>query len=359
MMDSSIHNFEGDPQDEAAWQAFVAENTLSSATGQKRASAQAHVQNAIYESFLLFVILVACLGTVFWQRNAAQVMALQTEVHTLQEKVSSAEAQLKTSVPDAAVTKPALQPPLVRIVETDYLRFIVEQDNFAFVIPLVATVDAEYRQISSDLGVEPMPMGEKLNVYLSDEPVDRLSAPYAELHGIFINRLTDAPQPGEDSGNSAMHHFYQPLMTELTRRQLTQAFSNRTIPVRWNALAGSLYQCALQSQPPKPVTQLRPDELQRRYDAQACQPGMVELPFEPGNRLFINAYMKSPEVADPLAEYIVATYGRAAIPMLLDVLARCDDWSQVPPKAFAISADQFTEEWHAYLAQHYPRASAE
>lgn len=61
----------------------------------------------------------------------------------------------------------------VQLIETDHLRFIIEQENMPFVIPIASMVDAEYRQLSIDLEVAPAAAAEKLNIFVTNDEVNQ------------------------------------------------------------------------------------------------------------------------------------------------------------------------------------------
>jgi hypothetical protein len=51
-----------------------------------------------------------------------------------------------------------------------------------------------------------------------------------------------------------------------------------------------------------------------------------------------------------LIEYVVATYGRAALPRLVTALGEHAGWHTLIPAVFGVSAAEFEAGWHAYLA---------
>jgi hypothetical protein len=54
-----------------------------------------------------------------------------------------------------------------------------------------------------------------------------------------------------------------------------------------------------------------------------------------------------------LLEYAVVAYGYEQLPVLLASLARHDDWDTLLPAVYGISASEFEQGWHAYLAKEY------
>lgn len=142
------------------------------------------------------------------------------------------------------------------------------------------------------------------------------------------------------------------LFGQLARRALAHVVNERTIKPQWGALVGTLARY-LTRQLPEPAAALQPIQLERRQSAQRLSPHWIRLTHELDDWLFpypSQAYT----VADPLVEYIVVTYGRASVPVLLDALCEYEEWEEVVAAVFAISADQFEAEWHTYLQEHYP-----
>lgn len=59
------------------------------------------------------------------------------------------------------------------------------------------------------------------------------------------------------------------------------------------------------------------------------------------------------EVARLLVEYIRAEYGDARLPVLLTALSHRENWETLAPAIFDLSADEFEQKWHEYLARQY------
>lgn len=60
-----------------------------------------------------------------------------------------------------------------------------------------------------------------------------------------------------------------------------------------------------------------------------------------------------------IVEYIVATYGRERLPMLLKGLGQHDTWETLLPAVFGVSPTDFEAGWQAYLKEHYGVSSSE
>jgi hypothetical protein len=74
------------------------------------------------------------------------------------------------------------------------------------------------------------------------------------------------------------------------------------------------------------------------------------------------AYGKAPPWGETVAletliEYAVATYGNERLPMLLDTLTTHDNWIDLIPAVFSVSAAKFERDWQAYVVEQYAAAS--
>lgn len=59
------------------------------------------------------------------------------------------------------------------------------------------------------------------------------------------------------------------------------------------------------------------------------------------------------EVADPLIEFIVESYGYATTLALVEALGRYENWEEVAPEVFQLSAEELEVTWHEYLDMKY------
>lgn len=352
MVTSSLHQFDGDPADDRAWQAFVAANSESSAAEPMLATTPSTALNALYELFLLFVVVVALVGTVLWQRSVNRLAELEAQVQALQEQLALADTPLKSDTVSTGTARERAQPSVLHLIESDYFRFVVDPGNMAVVSTVVARIDANYRQLCADLGVDAMLGQDKLMIYVIDNTYGRKSSPYAEDVEITVD-LSSYGQVTTTGWSEQVQLIYNDLFGQLARHTLDEALSNRQIKLQWNAVIDSLYRYLAQSQLPKPVGALQSYELQRCYVAQTYSPNLAKLRFEPGDWMYPD-YTVAYAAADPLVEYILVTYGRESIPQLLDALREYGDWAEIAPAAFSVPVGQFEAEWHTYLQAQYP-----
>ncbi len=362
MIAHTFYQFDGDPADERAWQAFVAANSESFPVDQPQHSSATRSLTAIYESFLIFTILVAFVGVMLWQRSTTRMAGLEAQVQTLAAQLAAAERASE----QAAIAKDVQSQPQAKtvrhIVERDVLRFVVESANLPAIIPLTAKVDEAYRRLCEDLALDPLANGEKRTIYVTDQVNSDSAELFTALDMIVV---VAAPQtyPALDvegaitasaiPGRELTEQIYNDLYQQLARKALADAIAARRIKLVWNVFIGHLTQQVARNQPLKTAAVALTSNVEVSHVAQTLSPAVVEVKYEPGNWMYgDNTWAHT--VAEPLVAYILATYGRASIPPLLDALSVYDSWDEIPPVVFGISADQFEAEWHVYLQEHYP-----
>lgn len=352
MTANTFYHFDGDPADETAWQRFIAEHRVPSAGEQQPVTTSATAVKQLTELFLLFVVVVALVGTVLRQQNIRQVEALKLEVERLQAELAAAVDVPKAAGLAVNAMNEEKTPPVLHVIETEFFRFYVEAGYMDAVTHVVSTVDEEYRQLSMDLGLAIIAEGDKQPVYVAD-----MSEPYkANLPTLFgVIGIDMAPATRQTTHNpvAQVQLIHDSLFGQTIQTIVAQMVSSRTIKPQWNALVGHLAANLTQPQLPKSVDELRPEELQNRQFAQRLSPHQAKLTYEPGNWMYPE-YNLANTVADSLGEYILVTYGRAVVPPLLDTLSEYQEWEEVVVAVFNISPEQFKAEWHAYLQEHYP-----
>jgi hypothetical protein len=129
--------------------------------------------------------------------------------------------------------------------------------------------------------------------------------------------------------------------------------NSKQIYPTWNVLISHLYHDIVRPEPVQTMDTLQAFEISKRRYAQRLSPNSVVVNSEPGNWIDPN-YTLADTVADPLAEYIFASYGTEYIPPLLDACTNYQTWNEVAPAVFGVTAEEFRADWHAYLAEKYP-----
>jgi uncharacterized membrane-anchored protein YhcB (DUF1043 family) len=347
MVSYSTHQFNGNPEDEGAWQAFVAANRESSPVVQKRPSA-----SLMYELILMVMMVGLAAGVIFVQKTTARLVQLEGALQTLQDTLSATQNPPEVNTTSARADTEYTQLLMLHMIETDFFRFVVEPKNLAVVASVISRIDTDYRQLYEDLGLESNSEREKLTVYVTDKANGRKAGPYTAPGAIAID-LSAYTQPATKQASELAQRLYDELFDQLARRTLDEVLSNRKVKPQWGAVIGNLYAYLAQSQLPKSVDELQAHELQRRQLAQTQSLNSTQLRLEHGSWMYPD-YRLANQVTDPLVEYIVVTYGRALIPKLIDALGEHEVWDTIAPAVFAISADQLETDWHAYLQKHYP-----
>ncbi|MEZ4658223.1 MAG: hypothetical protein R2911_11680 [Caldilineaceae bacterium] len=354
MAESSFYQFQGDPDDEAAWQAFVAANSESTGDAQAGNSSSATVLKSFYHLILILVIGGAFAGTVLWQQNAQQITALETEVQTLEKQLADSEtAQANEALShDAAPSMALTSSPAHQVIETQFLRLVVEAGMANVANAIAPELDYAYSQLRADLGLAGAPVGEKISILLVNDGADYAAGAYAEL-GVIVVDWTSYGLPGEEARREFPQVVYSDLYCELAQRLLQRALMVRHISPSWAAVITHLYSFVEQDPISTEIEALPAHEVQQRQMAQLLSPNTALLSKEPADWMYPD-YMLAHAAADSLVEYILMTYGRESVPRLLDAMSGANNWNAVAPAAFGIPPAQFEAEWRAYLAAHYP-----
>ena len=354
MAESSFYQFQGDPDDEAAWQTFVAANSESTGDKQTQGASHSATLSTFYELFLILIIGAALAGTVLWQQNTQQIAALESEVQTLEKQLADAEtAPENQAFSDDVLSSTALaHPPVYQVLETQFLRLVVETEMANVANAIAPELDYAYSQLRADLDLIGAPVGEKINILLVNDGADYAAGAYTKLDVIIVD-WTNYGVPGQEAGRQFAQVLYRDVHSELARRLLHRALTVRHISPSWAVVITHLY-AYLEQDPVNTGIEALPEyKVQQRQDAQWLSPNAAHLSREPDDWMYPD-YMLAHTVADSLIEYILVTYGRESVPRLLDAMSGANDWHGVAPAAFGIPPAQFEAEWRAYLAKHYP-----
>ncbi|HRW10148.1 MAG TPA: hypothetical protein P5121_33825 [Caldilineaceae bacterium] len=350
MTANTFYHFDGDPEDETAWQAFVAANSVATAKPVAPMSSSSTALKTLYELFLLFVVIVALAGTVLWQQDTAQIAALEAEVQTLEDELVNTAPRQETAAVSAATG--ARRPLVHHVIQTDYLRFVVATEHMALMGDIAPTLDTAYGDLSADLGLQVDPLAEKVNILLVHDNADADGNLYEELAVLVVETAGYAESIAGDPRFVAQE-IYRDLYGRLVRRLLDSALLTREIRPSWGIVITHLDSNLRQSALPSSAATLPAYKVQQRALAQLVSLGTALLQREPNDWMAPDATLTH-AVTDSVVEYILVTYGRDSIPQLLDAMSQYEDWDALIPAVFGIPVDQFTTEWHAYLQEHYP-----
>ena len=352
MATNTFYFFDGDPEDEAAWQAFVAAHSESVGMSERATSSSATIKT-FYELFLILVIMVALVGTVLWQKDTTQIAALENQVQTLEEELAHLALAQETAAASASLT--SQRSPLVHnVVNTDYLRFVVEPTQIAIVNEIAAQLDTAYGQLSADLALPVDPLGEKVNILLLGDSTDDTNF-YADL-GVIVINVASCAEPFACDAQSVSQEIYNNLYGQLARRLLDKALMTRQIRPEWGVVVTHLYAYVEQAHSVPSAATLPAYKLEQREYAQLLSVSALLLHRGPGDWMYPD-YASIHAVADTFVEYAMVTYGLASIPPLLDAMSHYPEWDAVVTTVYGIPVEQLEQEWHAYLAQQYPAES--
>lgn len=351
MLTNPTYQFIGDPEDEGDWRAFVTANSTITPTKERRSTIR-----AIYELLIVVIAIGVVVGTVFWRHTTARLSALETEIHLLEEAISTASSSsTPTQVPSDVHPEEIAKS--LRTTQTDHFRFIFEPAYMNSVTSAAARLDKSYVDLRTDLGLP--------TAVSQDVPIITI---FIKPHG-YSTDSDESGQDGEESQISADLHIYKQLawtdeheqeillyndlFGQLAKRSLDEVISSYQIEPQWEVITHYLYIYVMNPQSPK-IGDLMPSyKLQRRHTVQAWSIESARLRIEPGNSIYPDSAWAY-DIADPLVEYILYMHGRSVIPALFAALSMHDDWVDVVPAVFDIPAEQFEAEWHEYLAEHYP-----
>lgn len=136
---------------------------------------------------------------------------------------------------------------------------------------------------------------------------------------------------------------------------ITEAIRARNIQPQWRSLTSALQTYLQRERTLDANWQYEQAFLARRHSAQRRTIQMAVRARDTTHALEMSQhYLTADEVADPLIEYILETYGYLRLPALLDGFEEHATWEELAPDVFDVSAEQFEESWHGYLHLHYP-----
>lgn len=170
------------------------------------------------------------------------------------------------------------------------------------------------------------------------------------------------PQASESIQAARIRPQQDPLAkTDILETEHFSLVIGSEIRPQWRALAENLQDHLRLEYEYDPNWRLRePSTLQRRM----AQKPPINLIFTPGSQ-YAQGSNPDPhplghygqniqyEAANLLIEFIVAEYGTAQLLDLLNAFKQHESWQTLAPALFNLSAEEFEQEWHAYLAKHY------
>lgn len=337
------------------WPSATVSGQLVAEDADGRSQAVPHASPKIrylYELICAIALLYGISVYLLWQQAAERIMAMEREVAALRNEIialqqNNTEAVLATANGSDTGT-----------IETAYLRFVVSSELRASVTHIASSIDANYQQLHRALNLPLAVAGEKLTISVipvshTGDPVRRVFDPNREEQLVIVYPQSAAKQ----NGFSLDEALSAELLVRLSQRLFEQAVGNRSMQSQWQGMVLALKTHVQLTHGAKRNWQWDDRFLLHRYNAQRYSLTFVhDIIHEPEGQ---SEQWSQPSptayaIANTLVEFILVTYGNDKVPTLLDAFAEHDTWETLTPALFHLSADEFEEQWHAYLRKHYP-----
>lgn len=301
----------------------------------------------LHEFILGMVLLYGVAIFLVWQKAEHHIATLENEVAALRDQLAQ---QQNASDGEADV---ADAPPQHRF-ETDHLRFETSARMAALVEPIAASSDTKYQQLHQHFGLPLPTLGDRIEIIV-DLPVDQVDPLRRERTLIILSPTIIAKRYGISEEDALTAEVF----AGLTQHVLNKAVSERDIKPQWNAMTLAFYLHLQREYRHYLDWQHNPLYLQRRQLAQSRTLDQAlqttnTIREPPATEYQMRLGPTAEEIADPLAEFILTAYGDAYVSLLLDAFEEHTSWETLTPAVFDISAEEFEENWHAYLRKMYP-----
>ncbi len=310
----------------------------------------------LYELFVSVVLIYGIGVFLLWQQTERRIGLLETELDIIQDtaQTQGANATAMRTGPNhaEASTVTSAIAMLPHRIETEHLTFVTSEATADLVRSLALRSDVKYQQLRRDFGLSLSRPAGKVTIVV--DPADKTLGSGEQL------LVVPAPATAAVYYNIAELEVLQnDIFKELTKQAVNQAMSGRTFRRQWRAMSSGLQFYLQREHGHRRHWQQEATYHLRRVHAQQHSIDHVLLRVDAEQ--LIDSYAEwlsrdaiADEVADPLVEFILETYGYPRVPVLLDAFETYDSWEAVAPAVFGISAQELEANWHAYLAQHYP-----
>lgn len=331
-----------DATDVASWSksAAEAESAIPEGTDQ---SDQSRFRT-FYEWMLVIAVLYGAALTLIWQQLRQDIVQLEAELSSMHDELSRIhELEAETSLATASPYT----------YETEHLRFVASRETTGFVAEILNESDTHYSQLRDQLRIPLSPDLAKPTIF-----VDRMIHPdHRSIEGVKIY----VGHPKFKANRYRLREsdaLAQEVSDRLSQHLLDTAIHKRNIPLRWHAMAMALGAHLNLNGGYKPTWQFESTFLAYRHQAQDHPLQLTQKVYhavdnhlDPSPSYTAQAY----QAANPLAEFIIDTYGHRTMPALLDAFEAYETWETLSPAVFGVSATELEEQWHAYLRRKYPR----
>lgn len=323
--------------EDGEWAARLDENRPDSNRPPGHESAQARASFQLYEIVLGVALICAVAAYFVWQRVEQRMFVLESQIAAMRSEFSQGASAAVNSANSHTA-----------IIETDHLRFEASPPTVELVKLVALLNDEKYRELHQNFGLT--------------TPIDKVQIvvdPAANHAQSDQHRLV-IPSPdvaAKRYGIPVVDALKRGIFATLTKNVLDRALDGRKIKPQWRAMTGAL-QLYLQLENAYDRNwKEQPLFLRHRHLAQhqSIDPVLrMQSEAQTYDQEWSLNNQSAGNIADPLIEYILETYGYAQIPLLLDALEKHDTWETLAPAVFNLSAEQFEKNWRAYLKEHYP-----
>ncbi len=353
MADESIEWHFFDDENEAVWAAktpLQRSQQLGNSGGEQSTPRSATPRYA--PELLLGIILIYTAALfLFWHHMGAQLDQLEQELEALHtELVAEQQGDPTGNVGSGSDA----QIPSRFQIQTDYLHFTASPATSAVVQAVAAEIDAKFQQMHADLGFSDLLPATKLNIIV--DIATNEERPFTDDQQLVVNHPKTMAEKYKISEAEALT---TQLSIMLARHLLNSAINRSAIKQQWQGMVLAMQTYIQLEHGYNQQWQRQDHSLLHRHNAQGrsldwTDDVIVLVPSERQSGPLLQVSPTAYATADPLVEFMLVTYGHGKVAELLVAFTEHDSWETLTPALFQLSAANFEEQWHAYLAEHYP-----
>lgn len=307
----------------------------------------------LYELLLAIALIYGIAVFWVWQRTEQKMTLLGNEMASLQQELIEVKSEAINDWSDHTErisTEDSTQP-LIHQFETDYLQFEVGEREADIVKSSLLSIDSTYRQFHQDLGVPLNLSASKLKIIV--DPIKGLPE-YDEQILVIPSPRIAAKRYEVAEADALLNEISMRLIANV----LDKALQNRDVKPQWHGLVLELSFYLRRENGYDKNWQQTDKYLQRRHLAQDRAISLVQgLSYATDSAIDDWAKQEdvTAQIADPIIEFVIETYGYSITPTLLDAFEKYTSWDTLLPSVFGLSNNEFEKNWHSYLKQWYPR----
>ena len=348
--DHAWHHIDNDSSDEHIWQQSITSELKP--TQSKLPWLLSH--KFVYEFILLFVIVCAAVGMLFWQWSETRMSNIEKELEQLQADMLMIQQNILVSSPVVNQDGNDVDLTPLAIIETEHFRFIFPREYARIVATAATTSDTQYDRLYQGWKLRSEKHFFDVHVKIDAYTMPRVRYPSVDEFSLELSLST---QLAANDVLATAEVLNRELISQLARRGLDEILIDREIMPQWQAIVDSLYVYFWRyqfQQPNWPRNHFYESRRRAQYlslnitnEIETALPDHLE--GATGSKVY-RTYM----IADPLVEFIVVHYGIDYVPKMVSAFSHHQTWDTLAPTVFNISADELETKWHAYLQQHYP-----